>query len=158
MKNLLVINPIPLICSIKKLIFVFILLLILPLTGCKSVVKETDVEKPVRLVSPNGDVYVGEVMSGEPHGQGTLTFPGGEKYVGEFKDGEYHGQGTWTMSNGVKYVGEWKYHKKHGQGTITSPDGVGKLGGEFKNGKPWNGTEFDKYGNIIGKWMNGVYQ
>ena len=47
--------------SSKKLIFVFILLLILPLTGCKSVVKETDVEKPnVRIVSPNGDVYVGE--------------------------------------------------------------------------------------------------
>ena len=59
MKNLLEINPIPLTCSIKKLIFVFILLLILPFTGCKSVVKETVVDEPVRIVSPNGDVYVG---------------------------------------------------------------------------------------------------
>ena len=50
----------------KKLIFVFILLLILPFTGCKSVVKETDVEKPVRIVSPNGDVYVGEWKEGKP--------------------------------------------------------------------------------------------
>ena len=36
-----------------------------------SVVKETDVEEPVRLVSSNGDVYVGEIVSGKPHGQGT---------------------------------------------------------------------------------------
>ena len=76
MKNLLVINPIPLICSIKKLIFVYILLLILPLTGCKSVVKET-------IVYPNGGKYVGEIVSGEPHGQGTLTSPSGYKYEGE---------------------------------------------------------------------------
>ena len=75
-----------------------------------SVVKETDVEKPVRLVSPNGDVYVGEVMSGEPHGQGTLTFPDGRKYEGEFKDG-----------------------------------------------KPWNGTLFVKNGNIFGKFVNGEW-
>ena len=53
MKNLLVINLITIICSINKLIFVFILLLILPLTGCKSVVKET-------IVYPNGDQYVRE--------------------------------------------------------------------------------------------------
>jgi len=75
MKNVLKINLFLFTYSSKKLIFVFILLLILPLTGCKSVVKETDVEKPVRIVSPNGDVYVGEVMSGKPHGQGTDIFP-----------------------------------------------------------------------------------
>ena len=75
-----------------------------------SVVKETDVEEPVRLVSPNGDVYVGEVMSGEPHGQGTLTLLDGRKYEGEFKDG-----------------------------------------------KPWNGTLFVKNGNIFGKFVNGEW-
>jgi len=71
MKNLLKINLFLFAYSSKKLIFVFILLLILPLTGCKSVVKETDVEKLVRIVSPNGDVYVGEIVYGKPHGQGT---------------------------------------------------------------------------------------
>ena len=88
MKNLLVINPIPLICSIKKLIFVFILLLLLPLTGCKSVVKET-------IVYPNGDKYVGEIVSGKPHGQGTRTYTNGNKYEGEWKNGKWDGQGTW---------------------------------------------------------------
>jgi len=75
MKNLLKTNLFLFTYSSKKLIFVFILLLILPLTGCKSVVKETDVEKPVRIVSPNGDVYVGEVKgleSSEKVDLGTL--------------------------------------------------------------------------------------
>ncbi len=52
MKNLLKINLFLFTSSSKKLIFVFILLLILPFSGCKSVVKETDVEKPVSIVSP----------------------------------------------------------------------------------------------------------
>jgi len=88
MKNPLKINLFLFTSSSKKLIFVFILLLILPFSGCKSVVKETVVDEPVRIVSPNGDVYVGEVMSGKPHGQGTLTLTDGRNYVGEWKDGE----------------------------------------------------------------------
>ena len=110
MKNVLRINLFLFPSSNKKLIFVFILLLILPFTGCKSFVKETDVEEPVRIVSPNGDVYVGEVMSGKPHGQGTLTLPDGRKYEGEFKDGKPW-NGTLFVKNGNifgKFVnGEW---------------------------------------------------
>ncbi len=111
MKNLLIINLFLFTSSSKKLIFVFILLLILPFSGCKSVVKETDVEKPVRIVSPNGEVYVGEIVSGKPHGQGTRTYPG-NKYVGEWKDGRWDGQGTWIESDGIKYVGEFKNGKR----------------------------------------------
>ena len=176
MKNLLEINPIPLTCSIKKLIFVFILLLILPLTGCKSVVKETDVGEPVRIVSPNGDVYVGEIVSGKPHGQGTRTytngnkyvgerkdgrpngqgtdiFPDGRMYVGQYKDGNFHGQGTLTSPR-YKYEGEWKDGRPNGQGTETFPDGA-KYVGEYKDGKLWNNTVYDKNGNILGKYVNG---
>jgi len=118
-----------------------------------SVVKETDVEKPVRLVSPNGDVYVGEVMSGEPHGQGTLTFTDGRMYVGQYKDGKMDGNGTYTWTNGSKYEGEWKEGKQDGQGTLTLSSG-NKYEGEFKDGKPWNGTLFVKNGNIFGKFVN----
>ena len=100
MKNLLIINLFLFTSSSKKLIFVFILLLILLFSGCKSVVKET----------VNGDVYVGEIVSGQLHGQGTYTFPDGRKYVGE-----------------------------------------------WKNGKRWNGTEYDKDGNIQYKYVNGEY-
>jgi len=62
--------------------------------------KVSVVDEPVRIVSPNGDVYVGEVMSGKPHGQGTITFTNGDKYVGEWKNGKRDGQGTFTYSDG----------------------------------------------------------
>ena len=65
------------------------------------------------------------------NGQGTITWSDGKNYVGEFKDGKYHGQGTYTWSDGRKYVGE------------------------FKNGEPWNGTYYDKNGNIQVKFVNG---
>jgi len=91
---------------------------------------DPDVGEPVRIVSPNGDVYVGEIVSGKPHGQGTRTYTG-NKYVGEWNDGRPNGQGTYTSSNGEKYEGEWK------------------------DEKPWNGTYYDKDGNIKGKFVNG---
>jgi len=131
MKNQLKINLFLFTSSSKKLIFVFNLLLILPFSGCKSVVKETDVEKPVRIVSPNGEVYVGEIVSGKPHGQGTRTYPDGKKYVGEWKDGRPNGQGTDIFPDGSKGIGE------------------------FREGRPWNITHRDKNGNIIVKFVNG---
>jgi hypothetical protein len=57
----------------------------------------------------------------------------------------------------MKYVGEWKDGKSDGQGTLTLPDG-GKYVGEFKNNSKWNGKYYDKDGNILRKWVNGVYK
>ena len=53
-------------------------------------------------------------------------------YEGEYKDGEHHGHGTQTFSNGTKYVGE------------------------FSGGFIWNGTQYDKYGNILYKIVNST--
>ena len=54
-----------------------------------------------------------------------------ETYVGERENGKYHGQGTLTFRDGDKYVGE------------------------YKDEKPWNGTYYDKDGNIKGKFVDG---
>jgi len=78
------------------------------------------------------------------------------EYVGEYKDGKKHGQGTYIWSNGDKYVGEYKDGEVDGQGTYTWSDGS-KYVGEYKDGKRWNGTMYDKEGNIIGKFMNGWF-
>ena len=102
-------------------------------------------------------IYEGEIVTGVPGGQGTITFPSGSTYVGEFRDGKRTGQGTMTYSDGGKYEGKWKDGKQHGQGTFTFTDGR-KWAGEFRGNKPWNLSFFDKKGNINMKWVNGKKQ
>ena len=105
-------------------------------------------------------VYKGDVKNGKPNGFGVMTFPWGDKYIGEWKEGKYHGQGTETYTDGgdSMYVGEWKNGEYHGQGTYTF--GKGKFErnmvvGKFKDGEIWNGTTYDKDGNIKVKFVNG---
>ena len=101
--------------------------------------------------------YKGEIKNGKPNGQGTITYPDGDKYVGKWRDGLKNGQGTYTWSDGDKYVGEWKDGEQNGQGTYIYHDGR-KYEGEWKDGKIWNGTVYDKYGNIIDNYLKGVKQ
>ena len=105
----------------------------------------------------NDGKYIGEIENGKPNGTGSITFPDGRKHVGEFKDGLRHGEGILTSPNGSKYEGEWKDDKKNGHGTVTLPHGQ-KYEGELKDDKFWNGTDYDKNGNIIESWLNGVKQ
>ena len=53
-------------------------------------------------------------------------------------------------------MGGFKHGKKHGQGTYTWSDSR-KYVGEFKDGRDWNTTEYDKNRNITGKNVNGIY-
>jgi len=163
MKNQLIINLFLFTSSSKKLIFVFILLLILPLTGCKSVVKETIVEEPVVVVEKNGKgVLYKRFVNGE-WGWYTKEFVKNESrnekknrwYVGEIKNGLPNGQGRYYQIAGWKYVGEFKSGERNGQGTETYPDGS-KYIGEWRNGDMWNGTSYYKNGNIKGKFVNGM--
>jgi len=79
--------------------------------------------------------YVGEIEDGKPNGQGIYTFEKGEwegdKYVGEYKNGKKVGYGTYTWKDGEKYVGSWMMNIR------------------------WNGTDYDKNGNIWYKYVNG---
>ena len=76
-------------------------------------------------------------------------------YKGNVKNGKPHVQGTETLSDGKKYEGEWKDGKRNGQGTFTYPDDGRKYVGEWKGDIPWNGTGYDKNGNITTKVVNG---
>ena len=53
------------------------------------------------------------------------------KYQGQVKDGKPNGLGVLISTNGWKYFGSWK------------------------NGEIWNGPEYDNYGNIIYRWVEG---
>jgi hypothetical protein len=107
------------------------------------------------LTYSDGKKYMGEWKNGEPNGLGIFSSPDGGKYEGEWENGEMEGQGIFTLPDGMKYMGEFKNGKNHGQGTFIFPDGR-KWAGEFRGNKPWNITEYDKDGNIIGKYINGV--
>ena len=76
-------------------------------------------------------VYKGEVENGVPNGLGILYDLDGSKYVGSWKNGKKNRQGTFTYPNGEKYEGEWK------------------------DGGLWNGTGYDKNGNITYKYEDG---
>ena len=54
-----------------------------------------------------------------------------------------------------KYKGEITNGKPNGFGVFTYPYGEKSVVGEWKNGEIWNGTEYDKDGNIIYRWVNG---
>ena len=75
-------------------------------------------------------------------------------YQGQVKDGKPNGLGILIDPDGIKYVGEWIHRWKNGQGTFTWSDG-GEYVGSWKNGTRWNGTFYDKNGNIIYKYVNG---
>ena len=109
------------------------------------------------LFYTKGVKYIGEWKNGE-FIEGTMTKPDGSFYVGEYKDGIPNGQGTHTFGKGDfkgdKYEGEYKDGIPNGQGTYTSSNGE-KYEGEWKDEKPWNGTYYDKDGNIKGKFVNG---
>ena len=53
------------------------------------------------------------------------------KYEGDVENGVPNGLGVLISTNGWKYFGSWK------------------------SGEIWNGTEYDNYGNIIYRWVNG---
>ena len=110
-----------------------------------------------KLIYSDGSKFEGEFKDGEKHGQGKYISPNGSKYEGEYKDSKYHGQGKFTSPDGSSYEGQWKDGKYHGQGTYTFSDG-GKGIGDFREDNPWNITEYDKNGNIIGKIVNGEQQ
>ena len=78
--------------------------------------------------------YQGQVKDGRPNGLGVIFDPNGSKYVGSWENGKWNGQGTYSWKDGSKFVGEWK------------------------DGNPWEGLQYDKDRNILGKYVNGNYR
>lgn len=85
-------------------------------------------------------------------------------YQGEFKDGKKHGYGVnklvFNTNRGVEYqsyAGFYVNGLKHGQGTFIWDNGT-KFVGEWREGKMYNGTAYNKRGAKICDYRNGVRQ
>ena len=103
--------------------------------------------------------YEGEIENGKPNGNGIWTQMDGATYVGQFVNGLREGVGTFTWSSqgpesGSVYEGEYKNNRRNGKGKRTYRDGS-ILEGDWKDNELWNGTKYDKEGNISGKYVNG---
>jgi len=65
------------------------------------------------------------------------------------------GQCNWIYIGEAVYAEEWKAGTKYSQGSYTFADGS-KYVGEWKDGNPWKGTEYDKDGNVNATFSDGV--
>ena len=84
----------------------------------------------------NGDRYAGQLLAGQPHGQGAYLFANGERYLGDFRHGDYHGQGLFTFADGKRYLGQWSEGRFHGHGILYDPNGKIAKEGKWQAGKP----------------------
>ena len=85
-----------------------------------------------RVEYDNGDVYEGQLKSGEPNGEGIYYLANGDVIVGKFKAGEVT-SGTYNFSDGSTYVGSFRGGAFDGQGVFTDVDGS-VADGVFKDG------------------------
>ena len=65
------------------------------------------------------------------------------------------GQCNWIYIGEAVYVEKWKAGTKNGQRTYTWSDGREYVG-EWKNGNLWLGIEYDKDGNVIAIYVEGI--
>jgi hypothetical protein len=77
------------------------------------------------------------------------------KYNGQVKDGKPNGLGILNQHIGWKYAGSWKNGKKDGLGTYSHHLTKQKYVGEYKDGRFWNGSQYDKKGKISYKYVKG---
>jgi hypothetical protein len=111
--------------------------------------KKTNLRKNIKRKCLNGDVYDGEIDSGNGKfdGNGKMMFANKEEYTGEWKDGKMHGNGKMMFANKEEYTGEWKDGKMHGNGKIVFHDGS-YFQGVFDNGNPVNGL-YDRGDGVV---------
>jgi hypothetical protein len=85
------------------------------LVGWENIVespeKDSQRKKTYTMTYGDGSKYIGHILNGKRHGQGTYTWPGGEKYVGE-----------WVNN---RAIGGW-YYKTAGHRVWVYEDSAGK--------------------------------
>ena len=118
------------------------------------------VEKKIdKLIDPNGDIYIGEVLNGLKHGKGKIyNINGSIKYEGDFVNGKREGYGKFIWEDGEYYIGQWMNNLKYGKGIIYYKNGGIKLDCNWVNDMPeGNGKCIWKDGNYyIGQFKNGL--
>ena len=91
-----------------------------------------------RVAFPNGDVYIGALVSSRRHGTGEMVWANGQRYQGEWVADEPQGQGTMVYASGDRFTGQHRQGRADGHGTYTWANGQvyeGPWSNEHPNGK-----------------------
>jgi hypothetical protein len=111
----------------------------------------------------SGNQYIGTLIEGVIHGNGSFRFADGSKYTGKVMDGMLHGHGTfYDLTNESVYVGDFFHSLKHGKGEEEYADGTlyigpyveGKKSGE--DGCLYRKDDNKKYLLYEGQWLDDV--
>ena len=140
-------------------------------------------EKEIVMAGKSVGTYSGQIVAGQPSGEGTMIFTNGDVYQGMWQDGWREGQGRiiyaegneaglaeydgeWVVghregygklvySNGDVYEGEWRLDAQEGQGTMTFSENDSVQRVSYTGG--WKNGKRDGQGTMI--WQNGeVYE
>jgi hypothetical protein len=106
---------------------------------------------------PDGSTYSGPLLKGEAHGVGRLVSSNGDHYVGDFACGYKSGSGQLeNRASQLQYTGEFRTGAFHGEGCLKTPAVV--CTGFFAHGKP-HGTvtmEFENGDRFVGTARDGL--
>ena len=104
----------------------------------------------------DGGYYVGYMVGGVYHGEGTIYWDEGYTYTGTWVHGKREGYGEMTGSNGYSYKGYWSQNTQHGTGTVTYTGGD-TYSGDFVDGqRHGQGTYTWTDGSVYtGAWVDG---
>jgi hypothetical protein len=109
----------------------------------------------------SGNHYIGTIIEGVIHGNGSFRFADGSKYTGKIMDGMLHGHGTFhDLTNEAIYVGDFFHSLKHGKGEEEYADGKIYIGPYVEGKKSGeDGCLYRKDGNkkillYEGQWLD----
>ena len=98
----------------------------------------------------NGDLYQGDIVRGQRHGQGSFAWASGQRYNGPWVNDQPQGRGQMRFANGDEYEGEVAQGLPQGQGRMRYASGD-SFEGQFSHGKP--------DGQGLYRWASGqVYE
>ena len=106
-------------------------------------------------VLPDGTRYRGHWYRGQRDGVGTLNFPDGGRYEGDFSRGARAGLGAYVGA-ADSYDGEWVDDAPHGAGTFKYPDGSHYQGEWVAGQRSGWGTYQRGASDYEGDWSNDV--
>ena len=143
--------------TLESIFWSVVVALVLALTGLALMIYAMpDSHQGARAV--DGGKYLGQLVSGVRHGQGSVIWPNGVRYVGGFNNGLFAGYGQLTMPSGQEYQGEFDLGLPAGAGRLTDSAG-GVFVGTFRNGVLDGQGKFDNGNGSVyeGEFKNNTF-